>query len=74
MYITKKRDCNVAVPLFKALVLPANPNKQHCSPRRMYMYYTQICVYNEYTLMSISAAMFWVLLNLPDSEEPKQSA
>lgn len=26
---TKKRDCNAAVPLVKALVLPSNPNKQH---------------------------------------------
>ena len=29
----KKRDCNVTVPLPKALVLPSNPNKQHESPR-----------------------------------------
>lgn len=30
LYIcTKKRDCTVAVPLVKALVLPSNPNKQH---------------------------------------------
>ena len=33
-FITKKRDCTVAVPLSEALVLPLYPNKQHRSPRR----------------------------------------
>ena len=36
---TKKRDCNLAVPLTQALVLPSIPNKQHRSPRRMYIIY-----------------------------------
>jgi len=35
---TKKAGYNVAVPLVKALVLPSIPNKQHWSPRRMYIY------------------------------------
>lgn len=33
-FITKKRDCTAAVPLFEALVLPLIPNKQHRSPRQ----------------------------------------
>ena len=48
----KKRDCNVAVPLLKALVLPSIPNKQHWSPRRMYIC-TRKCVYMIIHTMSI---------------------
>ena len=33
-FITKKRDCTVAVPLLEAFALPITLNKQHRSPRR----------------------------------------
>ena len=63
-YIYKqKRDCTIAVPLVKALVLPSIPNKQHRSPRRMYIIYRYaICARDVYTHPRTScAAMFWNL-------------
>jgi hypothetical protein len=64
-YINKKRDCNLAVPLTQALVLPSIPNNNteaHAvctNARTMRVHYL-------HTNGHLSAAMFWVM-NLPDS-------
>ena len=61
----KKRDCNLAVPLVEALVLPFHPNSNTVAhavctnARTMRVHYL-------HTNGHLSAAMFWVM-NLPDS-------
>ena len=63
---TKKRDCTIAVPLVEALVLPFHPNNNteaHAvctNARTMRVHYLHT---NEH----LSAAMFWYVMNLPDS-------
>ena len=64
-YTYKKRDCNLAVPLVEALVLPFHPNNNTVAhavcinARTMRVHYL-------HTNGHLSAAMFWVM-NLPDS-------
>ena len=70
---TKKRDCNLAVPLLKALVLPSNPNNNteaHAvctNARTMRVHYL-------HTNGHLVLQCFGLFVNLPDSEKPKQSA
>ena len=69
---TKKRDCNLAVPLVEALVLPFVPNSNTVAhavctnARNMRVLY--------YIPMGILCCNVLDYMNLPDSEKPKQSA
>ena len=45
--IYKKAGLHYCCSAVRALVLPNHPNKQHCSPRRMYFYSTHLraCIF-----------------------------
>ena len=67
----KKRDCNLAVPLIEALVLPFVPNNNTEA------HAVCICTHIRVPLNTYHRASLlrcFGTLNLPDSDEPKQSA
>jgi len=55
---TKKRDCNVAVPLLEALVLPYYPNS-NTEPTPYVRIHGK--VYKIHTNEHLCVAMFWVI-------------
>ena len=75
IYIQKKRDCTVAVPLNEALVLPLHPNKQHRSPRRYVRIRTRIVTactdMNIHIPRTSKCCNVLDALNLPDSVKPR---